>query len=348
MSELIEILWNPVITPLLVFGAIMTLVPMLVLGERRIAAAVQDRMGPNRVGPNGLFQPLADVVKLLFKEEILPANVDKTLYYLAPALAFLPAAFAFTTIPVGRGVQIADLDVGVLFVITITSLGVYGISLGGWSSNNKFALLGGLRSNAQVISYEICMGLSLVAILMISSTVRLQTGDPASPGIVEQQTGILSWNIWKQPLGFLIFYVAAFAENNRLPFDLPECEAELVGGFHTEYSSMKFALFFLGEYIAMVTMSALTVTLFLGGWDPGFFTLPEGFLGTLISIAAFVVKVLALLFVYIWVRWTLPRFRYDQLMGLGWKVLIPLALLNIAVTAIVCLVYDTATGSAAG
>ncbi len=332
----------PLLTPILVFGAIMSLVPMLVLGERRIAAAIQDRVGPNRVGPNGLFQPLADVVKLLFKEEIVPAGVDKWMYFLAPALAFLPAAFAFTTIPVGRGVQIADLNMGVLFAITVTSLGVYGISLGGWSSNNKFALLGGLRSNAQVISYEICMGLALIGVLMVSNFFYdVEAGQTAavvsSGGIVELQSGsIFNWNIFKQPLGFLIFYIAAFAENNRLPFDLPECEAELVGGFHTEYSSMKFAMFFLGEYIAMVTMSALTVTLYLGGWDPGF-SLPEGFLGTLISIGAFVVKVLILLFIYIWVRWTLPRFRYDQLMGLGWKVLIPLALFNIFITAVVCL-----------
>jgi NADH-quinone oxidoreductase subunit H len=322
-----------VVRPVVVFGALMSLIPMLVLAERRICALIQNRVGPNRVGPGGLLQPLADVLKLAFKEDLRPANADRVLYPLAPFLAFLPAAFAFAAIPVGRGLQIADMNIGVLFVVSATSLGVYGISFGGWASNSKYALLGGLRSSAQIISYEIAMGLALVSLLMVAGTVDLQE-------IVAKQQSILRWNIFSQPLAFLIFLVAAFAENNRLPFDLPECEAELVGGYHTEYSGMRFAMFFLGEYVAMVTMSSLLVTLFLGGWDPGLFTLPGGFWGTAISVLVFVLKVLSVLFFYIWVRWTLPRFRYDQLMKLGWKGLVPLALGNIALTAIVTVAYD--------
>ncbi len=321
------------VRPILIFGAVMTLVPMLVLAERRISAWIQNRVGPNRVGPGGLLQPLADVVKLAFKEDLFPRQADRVLYSLAPVLAFLPPALAFAVIPIGRGLQIAHLDIGVLFAVSATSLGVYGISFGGWASNNKYSLLGGLRSSAQIISYEIAMGLSLVALLMVAGTVDLQK-------IVEGQQGILRWNLFYQPVAFIVFWTAAFAENNRLPFDLPECEAELVGGYHTEYASMRFAMFFLGEYIAMVTMSALLVTLFLGGWDPGFFTLPDGIFGTVLSVAVFSVKVLAILFIYIWVRWTLPRFRYDQLMHLGWKGLIPLSLLNITVTAVWTAVYD--------
>jgi NADH-quinone oxidoreductase subunit H len=316
----------------------MSLVPLLVFAERRIAAAIQNRVGPNRVGPLGLLQPLADVLKLLFKEEVYPARADKVLYSLGPFLAFAPAAVSFAAIPVGvtpdgRPLGIADMSIGLLYVITATSLGVYGISFGGWASNNKYSLLGGIRSSAQIISYEIAMGLALVSVLMVSGEVHLGR-------IVEAQAGLLSWNVFCQPVAFLIFLVAAFAENNRLPFDLPECDAELVGGYHTEYSSMKFAMYFLGEYVAMVVMSSLLVTLFLGGWDPGFFTLPDGLLGSVVSILAFTTKVLLVLFLYMWVRWTLPRFRYDQLMRLGWKGLVPLALANIAATGIVVSAID--------
>ena len=317
-----------VVRPVAIFGAVMTLVPMLVLAERRICAWIQNRVGPNRVGPQGLLQPLADVLKLCFKQDLWPGGADRFLYPWAPMLAFVPPALAYAAIPVGRDLQIAHMGIGVLFAISATSLGVYGIALGGWASNSKFALLGGLRSSAQIISYEIAMGLSLVALLMVSGTVDLQA-------IVTSQKGILSWNVFYQPVAFVLFLVAAFAENNRLPFDLPECESELVGGYHTEYSSTRFATFFLGEYIAMVTMSSLLVTLFLGGWDPGFFTLPDGIFGTALSVVVFSTKVLLVLFFYIWVRWTLPRFRYDQLMHLGWKALIPIGIINIAVTAIV-------------
>lgn len=324
---------------LLIFGAVMSLVPILVLAERRIAAAIQNRVGPNRVGPFGLFQPLADVLKLLFKEEIYPARVDRVLYRLAPLMAFVPAALALAVIPVGRDLQMADIHVGVLFAITILSLNVYGVSFGGWASNNKYSLLGGIRSSAQIISYEIALTLALISVLMVSGDVHMGR-------IVESQQGlgVLSWNFVKQPLAFVIFLVACFAENNRLPFDLPECESELVGGFHTEYSSMKFAMFFLGEYIAMVVMSCLLVTLFLGGWNPGLFPLPDGVFGTILSVAVFAMKVLAVLFLYIWVRWTLPRFRYDQLMRLGWKGLVPAAMANIVLTGIWVSAYDAVTG----
>jgi len=319
-----------------IFGAIMTLVPMLVLAERRVSALIQNRVGPNRVGPMGLLQPLADVLKLLFKEEITPRRSDRILYSLGPLLTFAPAALAFAVIPVGRGLAVAEISFGALFIITATSLGVYGISFGGWASNSKYSLLGALRSSAQIISYEIAMGLALVSVLMTAGTLNLSE-------IVLGQENLLQWNIFRQPLAFILFFVAAFAENNRLPFDLAECEAELVGGFHTEYSSMKFAMYFLGEYIAMIVMSAFTVSLFLGGWNPGF-ALPEGAWWTAISVGVFAVKLLAVLFFYIWVRWTLPRFRYDQLMRLGWKGLVPLALANVVLTGIVVTLWDSLTG----
>jgi len=322
-----------------IFGAVMTLVPMLVLAERRIAAWIQNRVGPNRVGPQGLLQPLADIVKLAFKEEIIPAKADRVLYMLGPFLAFAPAMLAFAVIPVARDFQVADMNIGVLFVITVTSLGVYGISFGGWASNSKYSLLGGIRSSAQIISYEIAMGLALVSVLMTSGSVHLGK-------IVESQSDIFHWNVFRQPVAFLIFLAAAFAENNRLPFDLPECEAELVGGYHTEYSGMKFAVYFLAEYVAMIVMSSLIVTLFLGGWSPGF-PLPEGALWTVISAGVFTLKALVVLFLYIWVRWTLPRFRYDQLMKLGWKGLVPLAMVNIVVTGLVTALWDAISGGPA-
>ena len=264
----------------LIFTGVMTLVPMLVLAERRIAASIQNRIGPNRVGPMGLLQPLADVIKLLFKEDIIPNRADKILYSLGPFLAFVPAAIAFIAIPVGRNLQVADLSVGVLYVLVVTSLGVYGISFGGWASNSKYSLLGGIRSSAQIISYEIAMGLAIVSVLMIAGNVHL-----AGEGSIVEWQRENGWIIFYQPVAFVIFLVAAFAENNRLPFDMAECESELVGGFHTEYTGMKFGMFFLGEYIAMIVMSSLLVTLFLGGWDPVFFELPEGPAGPAISVA---------------------------------------------------------------
>jgi NADH-quinone oxidoreductase subunit H len=318
------------------FGVLMSIVPMIVLAERRIAALIQNRVGPNRVGPGGLLQPFADVLKLLFKEEITPSRADRVLYSLGPLMAFAPVAIAFAAIPVGRGLQVADISVGVLFVVAVTSLGVYGISFGGWASNSKYSLLGALRSSAQIISYEIAMSLALISLLMTAGSLDLQE-------IVASQRTVFHWNIFWQPVAFILFAVAGFAETNRLPFDLPECEAELVGGFHTEYSSLKFALFFLGEYIAIIVMSSLIVTLFLGGWQPGVFALPDGAMGTVLSVLVFAFKVAALVFFFIWVRWTLPRFRYDQLMRLSWKGLIPLAMANILVTGVVVTLWDAFT-----
>ena len=312
-----------------IFGGIMTLAPMLVMAERRLCAAIQNRVGPNRVGPMGLLQPLADVIKLLFKEEIIPDRADRTLFSLAPLLAFAPAAISFVAIPVGRDLQVADLNVGVLYVLAITSLGVYGISFGGWASNSKYSLLGGIRSSAQIISYEIAMGLAIVSVLMISGNVHLGS-------IVEWQAEN-GWIIFYQPLAFIIFLVAAFAENNRLPFDMAECESELVGGFHTEYTGMRFALFFLAEYAAMYLVAAVAVVIFLGGWWSGIYhldalgmgpdaTILTKTLGLLVKVGVFLSKAFALVFVQMWIRWTLPRIRLDQMMYVCWKVLLPISL----------------------
>lgn len=319
-------------------------VPLMVYAERRIASLVQDRVGPNRVGPLGLLQPVADAIKLIMKEDLIPAGVDRGLYVAGPLLAMIPAALAFVVVPFGNAItvwgqtlrlQVSDANVGILFVLAATSLGVYGLAFAGWASNNKFSLMGSLRASAQLISYEIAMGLALIAVLMISGTVSMNE-------IVMQQAnqrwlGILpGWNIFCQPLAFLIFWIAVYAENNRLPFDLPEAESELIGGYHTEYAGMRFGMFFMGEYLAMVTMSAVTVTLFLGGWHfPGIVDAYDTSLWNgVLSMVVFAVKTALLLFVAIMVRWTLPRFRYDQLMNLGWNVLIPLALLNIIVTGV--------------
>ena len=405
------------------FGALMAAVPVLVMAERRICAAIQDRVGPNRVGPFGVLQPMADAVKNFFKEDLVPDHVDKILFSVAPVMALIPPLLMAVMVPFGsvvnltpammkagavllvlagagagaalaglgflarsRGarvdwllmpllvmaaaavaggaaagaglyllagtvpaagldvrLQVADLPAGLLFCAAMASMGVYAVAIGGWASNNKFALLGTLRASAQMVSYEIVMGISLILVLMATSdgsgvgTVRMSE-------IVTRQTEpttllgflpMLGWNVFRQPLAFGLFVLAAFAENKRLPFDLPECEAELVGGYHTEYGGMRFALFMMGEYLSMVAISAVTVTLFLGGWhvpgiDPASRTLVAG----AISVAAFAGKTGALLFLYIWVRWTIPRLRYDQLMALGWKVLVPLAFLNFVISAV--------------
>jgi NADH-quinone oxidoreductase subunit H len=314
---------------------ILVFVPLLLWVERRGAGLIQDRPGPNRVGPFGLFQSLADVGKFFFKEDIIPSNVDRTLYLLAPALAVFAACSAFAVIPYGAtlsagGRQIplvgADVNVGLLYVFAITSLSVYGIVLAGWGSNNKFSLMGGIRSSAQIISYELAMTTAGAGVILSAGSFRLTE-------IVASQSGhwlgfIPKWNAIPQFIGFVVFFVAAFAETNRTPFDLPEAEAELVAGYHTEYSSMKFAMFFMAEYINVVVASAMTVTLFFGGWTfPGF--TPTGTLGAILSVAIFAVKTLFFVWIFVWVRWTLPRFRYDQLMKLGWKVLLPLSLVNL-------------------
>ncbi len=325
---------------LVVFTVIMVGVALLTLAERRICAWMQDRLGPNRVGPEGLLQPAADGLKNLLKEETLPAQADRLLFMLAPAITFVPALLTMAVVPLGAPLPtpwgdvplvVADLPVGFLYILAITSLGVYGIVLAGWASNNKYSLLGGLRSSAQMISYEIALGLSTVAVLLLVGNVTL------SAVVERQQHSLFTWNVFPLGVAYFIFTVAAFAETNRLPFDLPEAEAELIAGYHTEYSAMKFSMFYIAEYASMVTASALMATLFFGGWDIPFThwddVPPWTVVKTLATVAAFSVKVGFFLFLYIWVRWTLPRFRYDQLMALGWKVMLPLALGYLAVLA---------------
>ena len=307
----------------------------LVWYERRMAAFIQDRPGPNRVGPFGLLQSPADVLKLFMKEDAIPASADKFLFQLAPALAIFSAIATFAVIPYGATLSIggreipfigADVSIGVLYIFAITSLSVYAIVLAGWSSNNKFSLMGGIRSSAQLISYELAMTTAAAGVILAASSFKLSD-------IVALQQGtwlgfVPRWNLIPQFLGFLVFFIATFAETNRLPFDLPEAEAELVAGYHTEYSAMHFGSFFLAEYLNVMVSCALTTTLYLGGWGlPGFE--PHGVLGVLLSLLVFATKTALLVSVFIWVRWTLPRFRYDQLMRLGWKVFLPLALLNL-------------------
>ena len=319
----------------LVLLIILTTVANLVYAERRISAAIQNRIGPNRVGPWGLLQAPADVLKLFMKEDIVPFQANKGIHMLAPIVSITVAMATFAVIPFGDRItifghdvklMIANVNVGVLYILAMTSMGVYGVTLSGWSSNNKYSLLGGLRSSAQMISYELSMGLSVVGVIMVAGTLRLDR-------IVEMQEGLF-WNFWRMPIGFITFLVASFAETNRLPFDLPEAEPELVGGYHTEYSGMKFGTFFLAEYANMITSSALIVTLFFGGWQVPYLSHVglSPLAVSLIQVAAFVIKVGCMLVFYMWIRWTIPRFRYDQLMNLGWKVMLPLSLLNIAVT----------------
>ncbi len=307
----------------LVFFVILTMAAYLVLAERRILAWVQDRKGPNRVGPFGLLQPLADLIKLLTKEDFLPAAADKWLFYLAPAMAAIPAIMIFAVIPFGAPLDVAghtvpllvaDLNIGLLFFLALSSIAVYGVAIGGWASNSKYSLLGGIRGLAQLISYELSMGLSLVPIVMLARSFSLTE-------IVNAQATVPF--IVYQPLAFIIFLVSITAECKRIPFDLPEAEGELVAGFHTEYSGMRFGLFFVGEYINIIVLGGLATTLFLGGWHGPW--LPP--------VVWFSLKTLSFAFFFIWMRGTLPRLRYDQLMHLGWKVLTPLALLNILVTA---------------
>jgi NADH-quinone oxidoreductase subunit H len=309
-----------------------------VYAERRISAFIQNRYGPNRVGYEGLLQPFADVIKLAFKEDIVPENANKSIHRLAPMISIFVALTTMAVIPFGYKIelfgitiplQITDVNVGILYILALTSLGVYGITLSGWASNSKYSLFGGIRSSAQMISYELSMGLSIIGVVLITGTLSLQE-------IVIHQYG-WKWNIILQPVGFIIFLVSAFAETNRAPFDLPEAEPELVGGYHTEYSSMKFALFFLAEYANMIIASAIITTLYLGGWQFPYlqeFGLPP-LVESLIQVLTFSLKVVFLVFFFIWVRWSIPRFRYDQLMNLGWKVMLPLSILNITVTAIV-------------
>src|SRR5437870_1124635 len=318
-----------------VFAVLMFIVAYAVWVERKVSAAIQDRRGPNRVGIFGLLQPLADAIKAFLKEDFTPDHVRKAYYWLAPAIVMIPSLLTVAIIPFrsqlgGQKMVIADLSVGILYSFGIVSLGVYGIVLAGYAANSKYPFLGGIRFSAQMISYEIAMGLSVVPIFLIVGGLRL--GE-----VVEYQSGgLFHWLIFKQPLAFGIFLVAMFAETNRLPFDLPESEQELAGGYNVEYSSMKFALFFMGEYAALTAASALLVTLFLGGWTLPFAGLnqPGQTLGMgIVHIGIFLAKMLLVEFMVMWVRWMWPRFRYDQLMNLGWRRFIPLALVNIVATA---------------
>ena len=324
-------------------GKILIIVHLLLIGvmamiwaERRVSGWMQDRLGPNRVGFQGILQPVADGLKFLFKEDLIPDHVDKPLYVLAPAMLLVPAMVTIAVVPFGSSItilgneiplQIADINIGILYVLAVTSLGVYGVVLGAWASNNKYSLLGGLRSSAQMISYELTLGLAIIGVLMLTSSLSLREIAMA------QGSYPWHWNFLIHFPAFLAFTTAMFAETNRLPFDLAEAEQELVAGYHTEYSSMKFAMFFMAEYMNMIVGSTVVVTLFLGGWH--FFGL-ENIGGPvwsgLISFGIFFVKTAIFLFVFIWVRWTLPRFRYDQLMNLGWKFLLPVALTSIVVT----------------
>tara|TARA_B100002019_G_scaffold246819_1_gene224912 strand:- start:639 stop:1775 length:1137 start_codon:yes stop_codon:yes gene_type:complete len=351
---------------LMMIGAVMTMAGYSVLAERKVSAWMQGRVGPNRtalpfidyipiIGPFlrklGIFQPLADGLKFLFKEEIVPGHVNKFYYYLAPLVALVPALTTMTVLPFGQMywpdgttsiLALADLEVGILFVFAVSSLGVYGIALAGWSSNNKYSFLGGIRSSAQMISYELAMGLSLLPVFLWVAVPGAQESGLSISGIANSQEGA-AWLFLVQPVSALVFLIALFAETNRLPFDMPESETDLVGGFHTEYGSFKFGIFFVAEYAHIVIGSAIFTLLFLGGWhflpfmnDPW----PANWIGTLLGVGWFLAKTVFLIFFFIWIRWTLPRFRYDQVMHLGWTKLLPLALANLIVYVIIVTLID--------
>lgn len=341
-----------------VFSVVMVIVAFLTLLERRVSAWIQDRVGPNRVGPYGLFQPLADGLKNIIKEETLPGEASRFYFVLAPMLAIVPALVIFAVIPFASPLPtpwglvdmvVADIPIGILFVLALSSLGVYGIVMAGWASNSKYSFLGGLRAGAQMVSYEVGLGLSLIPVFMLAGNVTL------TQIVWTQQVELGLWLAFPLGLGFFLFVVSAFAETNRLPFDVPEAESELVTGYHTEYSSMKFSMFFIAEYAHVFTVSALMATLFLGGWDIPFWqgddmvvTAPGVVFGaepawwkSLLTAATFLVKTIFFVLVFMWVRWTLPRFRYDQIMQLGWKVLLPTALVFITIMAIAILGLDS-------
>jgi NADH-quinone oxidoreductase subunit H len=339
---------------LVFFGVYLVTVALLTLAERKISAWIQDRHGPNRTGPGGLLQPVADGVKNFMKEELSPGAGNSVLFTLAPAIAFCTALVSWAVIPFAAplptpwgvvNLAIADLPVGFIFTLAISSLGVFGITIAGWASNNKYSLLGGLRSSAQMVSYEISMGLSLIPVLLLSGNVTMNAI------IQQQQVGGFNWNVVNLSVAFLTFLISAFAETNRLPFDLPEAESELVAGYHTEYSSMKFSMFFIAEFANMLTASGMMATLFLGGWDIPFTSWDNSgdpsVLKTLLTLVSFALKAGFFLFFYMWIRWTLPRFRYDQLMSLGWRFLLPLSLgyiVLIATTLLLLQLFGIAAG----
>ena len=317
------------IKAVLVFAVVMSFVPFLIWLERKLVAWMQQRIGPNRTGPFGLLQPIADAVKLIIKENIFPSGVEKITYFLAPMMSMIPALAAFAVIPFGSPVrimgrtvnlQVADVNIGVLYILALSSLAVYGAVLAGWSSNNKYSLLGGLRTSAQMISYELPIGLSIVSIVLLTGSLSLSE-------VVRSQASHGIWNIFPQFLGFIILLISYNAELNRAPFDLGEAESELVAGYHTEYSGFRFAMFYMGEYVNMVTVAALVTVLFLGGWQAPF--------GPEIPLLWFLIKIFAFILLYMWVRATFPRVRYDQLMALGWKILVPASLANLAMTAVI-------------
>ncbi len=330
LDPLVLAILESLIKAIVIVVALLTAFAYLTLMERIVIAKIQVRIGPNRVGrvgPLALLQPVADAIKMIFKEDFVPAQADKVVYTIAPGIAVATALLAWAVIPLSPPLTIAgytinfylaDVNVAVLYLLAIGSLGVYGIVLGGWSANSKYSLLGGLRSTAQMISYEVSLGLALVGVLMISGTLSLTQ-------IVQQQSTV--WNVVWQPIGFILYFICAIAETNRLPFDLPEAETELVAGYGTEYSSLKFALFYMAEYINIVTVSAIAATLFWGGYQGPFGILP--------GVHWLILKILVFIFIFMWMRGTLPRFRYDQLMNFGWKILLPIALANIFVTAVV-------------
>ena len=337
-----------IVKMVIVFTVYMVGIALLTYAERKISAWIQDRHGPNRVGWHGILQVAADGIKNFMKEETYPAEANRTLFILAPMLAFVPALVTWAVIPFASPLptpwglmpmQVADLSVGFLFTLAISSLGVYGIVLAGWSSNNKYALLGGIRASAQMISYEIAMGMATVAVLLLAGNVNIST-------IINQQAAS-SWNVGLLSVAFVIFFIATYAETNRLPFDLPEAEAELVAGYHTEYSAMKFSMFPIAEYANMVTASLLTTVLFFGGYDLPFagtwaVSPPFSAIKTFVTLGFFAAKVIFFLFTFMWIRWTLPRFRYDQLMSLGWKIMLPAALTYVVIIAAALLALDGA------
>ncbi|MBB5439787.1 NADH-quinone oxidoreductase subunit H [Pedobacter sp. AK017] len=329
----------------IIFGISLLIAMYSTYAERKVAAFLQDRLGPDRAGPAGMFQPLADGLKMFMKEEIIPSNASKWLFMVGPGLAMLTACIGTAVIPWGSPVtigdrviplQVTDINVGLLYIFGVVSLGVYGVMIGGWASNNKYSLLSAIRAASQNISYEIAMGLSIIALLLVTNTLSLKE-------IVEQQHG-WHWNVLYQPLGFILFMVCSFAETNRAPFDLPECETELIGGYHTEYSSMKLGFYLFAEYINMFVSAAVMATLYFGGYNyPGMdwmATLLGPTWAPLFGTLVFFVKIFVFIFFFMWVRWTIPRFRYDQLMHLGWKGLIPLAIANIVITGIVIAIIE--------
>jgi NADH-quinone oxidoreductase subunit H len=334
---------------LVIFGITMFIALYSTFAERVIAAYFQDRLGPNRAGPGGLLQPLADGVKMFTKEDFIPNTPNKFLFILGPGIAMTTALMTSAVIPWGKPIslfgynidlQVADINIAILYVFGVISIGVYGIMIGGWASNNKFSLLGAVRASSQMISYEVAMGLSIIAVLMVVGSLSLKDIANYQNGFIDWsgKFPFFSWLVFKQPIAFLIFLICAFAETNRTPFDLPECESELVGGYHTEYSSMKLGFFLFSEYVNMFISSTIISTLFFGGYNYPFQDFVANSIGyniaAAIGVAVLFAKIFFFIFFFMWVRWTLPRFRYDQLMNLGWKILIPLAILNIVVTGL--------------